>query len=289
MLFAQSPQVSQGTARAIDHSASGSNEHPTDANELLAQAAVTLAREPSFQADFRNRIKLLNREMVGKGTYRQVVDEGRRKYRLDITLRVGDESSSLRQACNARFLWTQRNFPGQRNFTRLDLLEVRKAGLMERAGGPPSPLMALGGMPAMLEGLAQRFQFEAPEETVVSDQKAWVLKGSWRVEQLRRLLPEVGESGPIEVKRIPDQMPTNVVVVLSRSQAWPLFPQLVEYRRAAESLNDQAEQAEPMVTMEFVNVVKGVRFQGREFEFPAGDEDEHDITSDFIARYARKP
>ncbi len=149
-------------------------------------------------------------------------------------------------------------------------------------------LMGIGGLPDLLVGLPERFEFTEPKQSDVSDQPAWILTGRWRADKHQDIVPGGAVSPNLEVRKLPKQIPTHIVIVLSRSQAWPLFPHLIEYRRAAEKLSDPADTAKPMVSMEFFNVVKGVRFNTPESKFTAGDEDEHDITSQFIERLASK-
>lgn len=269
------------------------SQSPPGSETLLHRAAASLAAENSFQAEFRHRVQALEHAMVGKGVYRQRrTPNGVVQFRLELRLRVGDESSSIEQASNGRFLWIRRNFPGQRNFTRLDLREIRQSGVLERVGEGPSPVMSLGGLPAMLEGLSERFDFEPPRAATIGGQPAWVLEGAWKPEHLSRLQPGFpGPSGQLEVARLAAHLPTHVVVVLSRMPAWPLFPQLIEYRRAIARADEAAEQAAPMVSMEFFNVLRGVNFPAREFEFPAveGQGEERDETTQFIQRYRKKP
>ncbi len=283
---------------------------PQSGSGLLLASAGALADEPSFQAEFKHQVELLERSMVGTGVYRQASQGGRRKYRFDMMLRVGEESSSVIQLSNGRFQWMVRDYPGQRNQTRLDLREVRQAiaaaataagrGDSETepdgtgAGGPSTEikfggmnLSGLEGLPGTISAIAAAFDLETPRATAIGVDQAWLIEGRIKRAYLDRLAP--GQlNGSLEVGRVPSHIPTHVVVILSRAAAWPLFPFRIEYRRANGDLSEPVSKTTPLVSMEFSNVIRRTQFDPSTFEFPAREGKERDITSKFIKRYARK-
>ncbi len=267
--------------------------------ELLRESSASLSIESSFQAEFKHHIELLDRSMVGTGVYRQANHRGRRKYRLDITLRVGDESSSVIQSTNGRFLWLVRDYPGQRNRSRLDLREVRQAEGARTASGSGGVgeatransfdgmnVCGIEGLPGTLSGIAAGFDLEAPRTTAIGAEQAWLIEGRIKPAYLERLAPgQLNKSNG--VGRVPSHIPTHVAVILSRSDAWPLFPFRIEYRRAQDNLFEPVSKTTPLVSMEFSNVIRSPQFDPSAFEFPAGEENERDITSDFVERFAK--
>lgn len=262
-----------------------------EAADLLRQSAASLATEPSFQAEFRQRVQLLERTMVGKGVYRQATHRNLRKYQLKVTLRVDDESSSLLQVSNGRFLWIRRDYPGRREIERMDLSEIRTAVRAHaEASEQPSaagqgdgiPWIGLEGLPSTLAGLADRFTFAPLKETTIGDEPAWLLEGRWRPEVLKRLAPNFSPDDR-HLNRLPPHLPTHLQLVLSRSPQWPLFPYRIEYRRAQETYQDSLASTKAIVTMEFSNVLRQAPFDAQQFEFPP-DATERDVTSEVIER-----
>ncbi|MDP6442306.1 MAG: hypothetical protein QGG36_31510 [Pirellulaceae bacterium] len=251
--------------------------------ELVQQAVAKLRSERSFEAKVRQRVQLFDRQIIGAGRYLQQSNGRRWNTRMELKLQIGDEAASVLQVSDGRSLWIRRDYPGQRNLARVNLEAVRRAvgqaGLEPAVGGVG--VVPMGGVPDLLAGLEQRFDFGAPRPLAIRDTPVWHIEGRWRPTALARLLPaheRAIRAGRFDLAELPPQIPSGVQVVLSRSDLWPLFPYRIQFDRATD------EGVSPLVTMEFFEVRRDVQIEPGSFQYPADEGELIDITDKVIRR-----
>jgi hypothetical protein len=281
---AQASGEKPAAAPAITDKAQAPAGAQADGNVLLVQAATKLKQLPTLEAKMRMQTKMLGQELSGTGSYHQLLRGPDTHFKLEMKLQVGNQVSSLLQVSDGRFLWTRRDLPTHKLLGRIDQRAVYDA--LARANRTPAPVMgtnamALGGLPRLLETVASNFKFEAPRDASTLGAPAWMLQGTWHPNALAALWPEraaaLKAGQAINLSELPEQLPTHVVVLLSRDPALPLFPQRVEYQRV-----DAAGQRVSLVTLELFDVRKNVALDPRLFAYKPGDQVVEDHTEVFL-------
>src|SRR5262249_27098769 len=139
--------------------------------------------------------------------------------------------------CDGDTLWIRRQIGQVLELAKVDMRRVVAA---QHAGAgvgvaPAAMTMPIGGLPKMVESLEQSFDFGAPSNTQISKVPMIALVGTWKPARLATLWPEakaaVDAGEPIDLKRLPENLPDHVVLFLGQAD---LFPYRIEYRRTGD-------------------------------------------------------
>jgi len=266
-----------------------------DPQELLERAIATLESQRSLSAKVRQTGSMFGQDSVGQGVYLQQYlhqrDGDKLLFRLDLRIQLGDESSSLAQVCDERGqFWCYEKVPGDEAVLSLiDTLRVERyleetgqKNRLEGVGDWPG----LGGLPKLLRGLHNAFQFVAADGLELRGQPpvpVWRLFGRWNTARLAEFLPESPQAaaagGSVDPAALPPQLPEQVVLFLGKED---LFPYRIEYRRdTVGETGKQAWSARWLLTLELFEVSSNAAIPPTRFKFPTS-LDYTDKTDAFI-------
>jgi hypothetical protein len=289
-----SPQREQGSslARRADVLAT---KQPQAGNEILRQAADRVGRYASIQAKVRQRADLLGRQLVGSGTYRQLGHGLTTRLRFELRMQATDQVSNLLAVCDGKFYWRHADYDGQEVLDRVDLARVQKSiddkalshGVGQGRGGAAASGIALGGLPALLSGLADNFVFAQVEQDSLERLPVTVLRGQWRVERLADLIPmqraAILAGQVADFAELPAHAPHGVVVFLGRDD---LFPYRLEYLRTPSKKEAGYDPANAnlrqMVVMELFEVQANVALPEATFQYLATGRPFVDATENYL-------
>jgi hypothetical protein len=270
------------SAQGADSFAQSSQTAPPAGQELLAQAAQRLYGQPALSAKIRQRVQMFGQELVGSGAYMQFGDSPDKMLRLELKLQLAGQVSSLQQVCNGEQLWTRREVFDARTLSFVDLQRVRRELAAQKESRPPdyaADWMILGGLPALLHGLEESFQFGPAQPARFNQTAAWVIEGTWKPEQLAKFDGEVGAGQG----SLPREVPEQVQLVLG---AEDLFPYQIEFRRRSTGKAGQGGGAwSPMITMELFDVQFGAALDPLQFQYKAGDQEVADHTEVYLRKF----
>lgn len=250
---------------------SGGKGGDSRGQQLVAEAAEFLLEPITLQARVRQRTFLFNRRLTGSGVYYQAQARDRIVSRLDVKLPMADKVLVLQQINDGDYLWTQRDLDKKSTIGRVDLRRVRNSPV--GANLNPVQQLAMGGLSQLLLGLHEHFEFEDPQAAQLGEVPVWVLQGRWR----GNAREGEGRGGGSSMPQVPD----SVVLLLSRSDALPLFPFRVEYARHRSGADGELTRV-PIMAVDFFEVRVGVDLDSRLFTFTAGDRDLNDDTERFL-------
>lgn len=270
-------------------------------SQLLAEAATRLVLQPGISAKIRLRGLLLDQELVGSGTYQQILSEGRTRIRLELKLQVDERQTTLLQVNDGVVLWSRRDDDPRRAVQYVNLRLVREAARRAGTELPASTSLdslAIGGLPQLLQGLDRHLDIAPPVEDTIANVPVWSVRGSWKKERLAALLPERKEQllsgGDAPAGLLPAHLPEFITVMLGRDDFIPLFPYRIEYsRREAPNPSEAAgrgragEVAQPVRTilvMELFEVRREWEFDPRAFEYRPGTQHVENNTDAYLQR-----
>jgi hypothetical protein len=176
-------------------------------------------------------------------------------------------------------LWIRRDIGDTQFLGRVDLRRIQeatKAGVSPQATADATNYwMMLGGLPQLLARLDSHFRFQPAREATLEGTPVWVLDGEWQPAMLALLVPSQAErlkSGkPVDVAELPAQIPTQVRVVLRRSDHFPLP---VEYLRHGEPPSaDEPAPLSSMLAMELFDIRLGEAIDPLVFAYKPGDKE----------------
>jgi hypothetical protein len=257
-------------------------------NAMLRRAMVAVDAERSVAAKVRQKIELLDRQMVGAGVYLQQGRGPARQLRLELKLQSGDTTSSLLQICDGTTLWIHEDLTDRKNLSRVDVARLRNA--RPKSPAPPvdsSLWLALGGLSKLLWSLENSFQFAPPTEGRLDTLRVWTLEGRWKPERLVQLLPDQKanlEAGkPIDPRSLTPNLPERVVLHLGCDD---LFPYRLEYWRSETSdKNKPPGRPRLMVVLELFEVQLGGAIDPRQFAYKPGDLQPTDRTQSLLDKF----
>jgi hypothetical protein len=267
---------------------------------LIAEASSRLALQPAIAARIRQQANLFGQELVGAGTYQQVLADGRTLIRLELKLQIDDQLTTLQQINDGAVLWLRRDRMNEKRVSYVNLRRVRDAAKQSQSGsGEPVGVesLAIGGLPQLLQGLERNFDFDSAREEMLGSVPVWVTRGKWKKERLARILADQAEKGSgdpmLPAGTLPPQLPDRVTVVLGRDDFVPLFPYRVEYGRTSANPTDDAskngagqgtEDVSTIVRMEFFEVRRQWDIDPSAFRYPYGDQVIEDHTDVYLRR-----
>ncbi len=258
---------------------------------------ATLDARQSVAARVRERIDLLGHQFVGSGIYLQQTPasvQGRgsdRLLRYELKIQVADQVTNQLQVADGQSLWTRQEVLGRTTLSHIDLTRLRRALKKQEATAisPNLAWMALGGLPKLIFGLGQWFEFGKIEEGKLERFPVWIMRGEWKRNKLADMLPDqrgqilAGEAA--DLSKLPAQLPERVVLMIGRDD---LFPYRLEYwRHVAPPAKVIGVKKPPavdtlIVAMELYEVQLDVPLDPRQFAYNPGDQPAVDQTPAFL-------
>jgi len=268
----QDPQPANDPAAAIPG--------PTPGDELVARAVEAVESQPSVVAKLRQRVALFDQELMGSGAYLQG-PPGTNRFRFELRMEGENQGSTLQHVSDGESLWIFRELDGKdTRVSKVDLARVlaalKQADDAKQANAPglPSRGLGLGGLPKLLRGLSQDFQFGPAEPSALGELPVVVLRGVWRPARLATFLPEhkqailAGES--VDLSQLPAHLPEQIILTLGRDD---LFPYRVEYLRRTKPgvLDRHGPEWRRVVLLEVFDVKLGAPIERGQFTYQPDD------------------
>ena len=113
---------------------------PGQPQAILRSAIGAIEARPSFSASVRHQVHLFDKHLFGSGSYQELRRGTVPMVRLELSIQIGDQVSSLLQVCDGKVLWTYRKLLDETTLTRIDAVRRRarcKRRSPPRAGTPP--------------------------------------------------------------------------------------------------------------------------------------------------------
>ncbi len=251
---------------------------------LVGQAAQAALAHEAISARIRQRVDLFGQQLVGTGSYHQLGLPPVQMLRLDLRIDVGQDSTSVLQVCDGRFLWRRLDLDGAPQLSRVDLRQVADAfGESSEPSNPTHGWMELGGLSKLLSGVEQRFEFSKAQKSVLADQSSelpvWQLRGTWKPELLLKLLPSqataIRGGASADLSELPAELPHSVQLLLGQDD---LFPYRIDFLRQDTETGEQIA----IMTLELFDVEIGGVVDPRPFTYKPGDQEVTDRTQEFI-------
>jgi len=280
----------------------------TAGNRLATRVLAVLERRASVTARVRHRVHWGEFTLIGSGRYWQQGVGNLRKTRLVLQTQIAEQSASLVQLFDGRYLWTDRQFPGGRTVTRLDPVRLQ-AGLaggespIARQGRPTTATSLLpaaasrGSLCGQLADLIQRFDFEPPREIPWNGRPMVALLGYRKAGERERGGPESRADGENKLHSSddekqtreaptpwPDPLPHHVLLSVGPQD---LYPYVIEYRLADDQRLTTSPEgllpiADPLARFEQFDVQFAAQIDDRLFELASGDISWTDETGSLI-------
>jgi hypothetical protein len=281
----ETPRGEEAPASPENSFATGAASSGAEGNLLIGQAAREVSQLPALEAKLRIQTNMLGQELMGSGSYYQLARAPETLFKLELKLQVANQVSSLLHISDGRFLWMRRDLPTHRFLGRVDQRRIAEAladaGPERTLGQGGAGALSLGGLGRLLETLQTHFDFAPPEDESFGGVPVWVVRGAWKPAALARMVPAQAKTleagGSIAPWELPEQMPSHVVVVLSRDPALRLFPYRIDYQREG-----RRGGATSMVSIDLFDVRKNVSLDPRLFSYKPGDQELVDHTETFL-------
>ena len=259
--------------------------------QVLITARLMLLKQPTLTARVGQRVRLFGHEMLGAGDYRHKITTDGVYVRFELTMEIAGQTAKVLQVRDQEFLWTDTDWEGDRQITRVDLRRARKA---VRANPSISLdqsglLLPHGGLCDLLVSLEDSFQFDPLAIRQLGERPVYTLRGRWTAEKLRSLVPDHSpESASGDLRfRLPEHIPHEVQICLGRDD---LFPYRIEYFRLSRA-SDGSIQQRSLFLLHFYEVRPGAPVDLRDIVYEPAKGDFKDITDQRIhqlkARMAR--
>lgn len=293
-LLRGAPQVKKAPLVAAPEAADGAPP-TTGGNWVLVRCLYELERYRTIQAKATETGVINGRLVESAGNYCQSGRGESRKFLLELQGRVGDSQARLLEVSDGRFLWTDMAWGladdvQRRDVWRVDLREVRKRLGQDPVEGvdpgqahadaiDPRLWAGLGGLPTLIESLHVNFEFSAPRQMRLRDEKVYALIGYWKPERLAALLGEDAPSGAAPDP--PERIAHHVLVVIGQRDA---FPYRVEYRSqsdplSADGLEEDArfvESKRPLLKLDLLEPQFNAQIAKEEEKFEYAPPQSHD-------------
>jgi hypothetical protein len=248
----------------------------TDGQALVERVEQRLEQFSSLSAKIRMQIDLFDQQASGAGLYFQKRDGSRTLSRLSLKSQFRDTAFALLQVNDGRRFWTYCELPDGPSLNKLDLERINEQSRNRGTPGPSLPSVGglpIGGLPKLLAGLRQNFQFTQLGETQLADRRVVAIDGSWRPDRLAAAIPDqrsaIEAGRPVDLKRLPARLPEHVVLYIGQSD---FLLHRIDYLRR----NDRAGGAgqgsvlpgyREMVTIEFFDVSVNQPIDSKEFQY----------------------
>ena len=256
-----------------------------DPPALLEAAQRALQSRGAIAAQVRHEVHLFDKDLAGFGSYLEHRQGLAHRVRMELRIQLGDQTSTFLQVCDGDFVWTYRRLRDDARLSRIDVGRVKRAlqkaqrtsNHRQMAGTDLLP--SLGGLPRLLQGLQDSFDFTRAEPAQLGKQKrpVWKLHGRWKTEQLVKLLPgqeaSLRQGRPADLSKLPLHPPDRVILSLGQEDG---FPYRVDYRRTG------TDGSRALVTMELFDVHYPRDVDLRHFVYNPGDLEYSDRTDGYL-------
>jgi hypothetical protein len=252
------------------------------AAELVERATEGLANHASLAAKINLHSDLFGESLIAGGQYLQGPRESRR-VRLELKVRLGDQVCSLQQVSDGAALWVVQS---SLSFSRLSRVDVPRAlTLLQQAGHAPGVgMLALGGLPVLLDRLKQSFQFTHVRSEKLGPTPVLVALGTWNPAGLASFMPNqraaIEAGKPADLAQLPTYVPNQVEVYVGRDD---LFPYQIDYVRAT-SPGSHGDDDHVLARIKFVDVHFDVPIDPAQFVYYPGETVPVDDTQAFVHR-----
>ncbi len=285
------PSPSTATVSPVNPVAPAANvaSSPTPA-DWMQRAVDLLDRQTSVASKVRYRVDMLGHAMIGSGEYTQQGRGEQRMFRLGLKMQVAENVRIWEQVNDGRYLWQYQDLSDPPKLERLDFRRVHQA--LERSGrlnlntASPSQMISLGGLPKLMVGLNDSFEFVSVQAGKLDSQPVVTLEGRWKPARLALLLPgqkaDIEAGKPAKLNKLPAHQPDSVLICLSRDD---LFPYRLEFRRQAlpGSLpGSERSETKILMAMEWYEVRLGGALDPQQFRYQPGGTQPTDITDPFL-------
>ena len=226
-----------------------------DPANLLVQAANNLANSSPIRCQSRMKINMFDQQVIAKGRYFNA-GQGSGQTRLDLKIELDvDTALEVNQICDGNFFYRIEQLGESRKIEFLDLSEFdSKNG--DEIFGNPTQWLSRSGTISLLRNLGTAFDFAAPVSQTMSDLNVLHLQGQWKPAAIESILSKRNhidpETGDVNWRRLPEQVPHGVDVFLGNDDFQPLFP----YRIVFFQFDPETNLKRPIVTMELFEVEK---------------------------------
>lgn len=283
------PADSKAKDRTQTRSESQLTEDSPEAVELVRQARNRLFERQSVQAEMVERVTFGNYAFQSGGTYASAPGF---RYRLEYQVEIGDLRGTFLEVCDGQVLHTRREIGEAKTsiastqapeveLSRRDIQKIRREalGIKEVAQGANLAdalrvaEIGIGGLPAVLASLERSLNFVSVRPETADGHDDLIVHGIWNPERKERLFSGMGGA----VRQVAGYMPDAVDIFFARET---LFPRKIVYLK---KMNGESGELQPLVTVEFRNIVLDQPVQDRLFVYvaPPGVE-EKDDTASFI-------
>ncbi len=256
-------------------------ESPRQADELMARSAAALEARRSIVANIRQTVDLFGAQATATAAYAELKTPQGPLVRLQWESACGTQPLRLCQLSDGWNLWTYQFRDGSDTLQRIDLDYLNRA---VRKWGNSGDLIEAGktavsrGLEKFVAGLRTQYIFHQLGQTQLADSRpVWIVAGTWRTNcQAAEPQGRAGQGGAGEgraddaaLARLPEQVPTRVVVFLGQAD---LFPYRVEFRRRqASPLVGAAGTADRLLAaIDFTDVRLDAPLDPRHFAFDPG-------------------
>jgi hypothetical protein len=252
------------------------------AAELVEQAADRLASHATLSAKINLHSDLFGESLIAGGQYLQGPRDSRR-VRLELKVRLGDKVCSLQQVSDGAALWVIQTTITQSRLGRVDV--PRALAIMRQAGhAPGTSMLALGGLPVLLDRLIQSFEFTHLRSEKLGPTPTLVALGVWKPTMLAHLMPAqrpaIDAGKPANLGELPTYVPNQIEVFIGRDD---LFPYQIDYVRAVRP-GSHGENDRVLARMKFVDVHFDVPIDPAQFVYHPGEAVPVDETEAFAHR-----
>ena len=240
-----------------------------DAKTLLRQSRERVRSFRTLRASISETAAFGPRRFEASGTYLQ--GEGR-KLRLELDVTIAGATGHLLQVCDGDVLYTlydtggtapaepaagtRGKTAGPVRVTRRDVNQIF-AAIAKRGSEAQTRLvgeLGLGGVSALLAAVERSMTFEPPQMTTLGGRTFYVLDGVWNADIREGMAAQLGGAD----RPLPAHIPDAVRVYLDTDQ---LFPHRLRYLKTTAP----GEPPQPLLTMDFRDVVANAAVEPREF------------------------
>jgi hypothetical protein len=248
---------------------------------MLDSAVAALQSHVSIAARVRIQVDLFGHQLFGPGQYLQQGRGVSPKFRFELALQTTNGKIVLSHVSDADRLWLFEDFGGGGELSDVDLATLREQIRNGEPGAaPPRQELMTGGLPKLLASLRTNFHFAEATQIQRNGVPVWQLKGAWRAERLAALLGTDNNDDRADKtsgnKKLPVQMPTDVVLYLDGRT---LFPLRFEFYRQPNSNKSSAPK--PLLAMELFEQRFDLPIDDSQFQRPS-DLLAKDVTEKFL-------
>lgn len=274
-------------ARANPASTSRDNLVPTPpAGDLIQQVIQRLASHDTLSAKISLSSGLFGESLIATGQYLQGPRDSRR-LRLELKVKLGDKACSLQQVSDGQALWIQQTTLTQSRLSRVDVPRA-VAGLQQTGFRPGVDVLALGGLPALIDSLNRSFDFQAVRSEKLGNMPTYVVLGVWKQAALGQLMPDqkqaIDGGAAADLSRLPVYTPNQVEIYIGRDD---LFTYQVDYLRAA-TVGRHSHNDNVLARVKFVDVHFDTPIDPAQFVYQTRDAVPVDDTDAFLQRMQRR-